>query len=121
MVADAPIEDCCKNIVLFGIKKQMVEWGFDKSTIWVDKDNSCILCGLDYMASISIDGKTGKLSMHYGDDWETYLKEGNLEALLEKSQESLTRAKNPSTSKGKGKGKTKIKNKNSSASGTSNW
>ena len=59
---------------------------------------------MDCIAKVEI--SDGKIVVTYGDDWEEFLKEGNLNELIEKSNQMLDRS---GFAVGKGKGKNKGK------------
>ncbi len=113
---DAPVEERACKALLFGIKNQMIEWGWGKFELWVDVKNFSISCLDDRIASVSVSSKQ-ELQIDYGIDWQSYLSEGNLADLIKRSSDMLKNSVNRQAGKGKGKqgGKGKLKSKKPSS------
>ena len=108
---DTPVEErACKKF-LFGIKSLLIEWGFGKFEIWIDLKNFQIYFNDEFIASIKVNSQK-ELELQYGDEWESYLKEGKLEDIISQSKEMISRSIS-SEGKSKGKGKSKSKSKTS--------
>ena len=107
---DAPVEErACKKF-LFGIKKSLVEWeGFGKFEVWVDVKNFAIYFNNEFIASIKVNSKK-ELEFQYGEEWEDYLKQGNLNEIISECKDMIGRSLS-AEGKAKGKGKSKSKSK----------
>ena len=91
----------CQN-VLFGAKRLLSEWGFDRKGLWVDVDQQSLTCGSDTI--LSADANDG-LVLKYGDGWETYMNQDNetWKTMVESAKEKLSRSQKPTKGLGKGK------------------
>ena len=90
--------------MLRGIRKLCLSWGFQKQAVWIDENNFTVNFNMNRIAKVDI--SDGKIFVTYGDDWEEFLKEGNLNELIEKSNQMLDRS---GFGLGRGKGKDKGK------------
>ena len=90
---------------MFSTKKMLAreDWGFAKSSLWVDKDIGELKLGDETILAVTVDGC--KLKVSYGDGWEEYLKKDSTEFadLLQESESKL--ARRTGAGKGAGKGK----------------
>ena len=96
-------EDRAIRGFLFGLKKLLVSWEWDKMAVWVDTDKCFIKLGDDEVATASV-GADG-FKVNYEPDWEQYLKGPDLDALTEAAQKKVRNAGSKGASKAKGKGK----------------
>ena len=110
---DSPIDVRVAKSILFGLKRQLVEWQWDKFEVWVDIPNTSIFLGNDYVASVQVD--QDEIHMDYETDWKNYLLEENLQELLDKAASQLRSSRQAGSRKGKGKGKSKSKSAGKSA------
>ena len=76
--------------MFFGIKNYLIEWTFNKFGIWVDTVDLCIKIGDDFIAAVYVEDD--KIRINYEEDWELYVKEGNLQKLIDKAEEQLAKS-----------------------------
>ena len=69
---DQPIDVRARHSVLRGVRKFLLFWNFQKSTLWIDEDNMTIHYKMGLIAKVRI--MDGKISINYGREWEDYLK-----------------------------------------------
>ena len=104
---EQPLETRALQSVLFGVKKMLVDWGFDKKSLWADTSDMSLSCGNDLVIKMTVDNKTP--TIEYGVEWETYLMPDGtnktVTGLLDAAKEKLQRSSAPSKGLGKGKGK----------------
>ena len=100
---DLPFEERTMRHLVFGAKRVMTEWGYDKAAIWADPDKGMLSVGGEKVMSAKLEGKT--LKMEYGPGWEEFLhddaKHPEWKNLLQTIRDKLANAP------GKGKGKAK--------------
>ena len=101
---DKPFEHRVKSSFLFAIRKQLLEWGFEKRCLWVDTDKFEITWSGELVAAAVL--QDGKFETQFGEGWHEFLDEGVLQELLTKATTSCDKF---SQFAGKGKGKVKSK------------
>ncbi|CAK0828338.1 unnamed protein product, partial [Prorocentrum cordatum] len=101
-----PLETRALQSVLFGVKKMLIDWGFDKKSLWADASTMSLSRGGDLVIKMTGDNKTP--TIEYGVEWETYLMPDGANKtvtdLLDAAKEKLHRSSAPSKGLGKGKG-----------------
>ena len=102
---DKPLDIRAKNSILFGIRKLLMTWGFHKNALWIDEVAGTIHFNVDLICTAQI--VNGKLNISYGPEWEHFLKQGNLETIVQKGAAMVQKIVEV-TGKGKGKNKEKI-------------
>ncbi len=104
---EQPLETRAMQSVLFGIKKMLVEWGFDPKGLWADTLTMCLTSGSDLVVNMTCDNGVPKIT--YGMDWESYIMPGGVNetvtGLVEAAQEKMKRGSPSTKGLGKGKGK----------------
>ena len=93
----------CQNI-LFGAKRLLVDWGFDRKGLWADMDEQTLTCGSDVILSLDVsDG----LVLKYGEGWEAYMSQDDdtWKKMVQVAQQKLSRGQKPTKGVGKGKRK----------------
>ena len=103
---DKPVTERVPSSILFGIKKELVEWGFAKGSLWVDEQEKSISWNGDLI--MSVDCSNHELKIAYGDSWKEFLSSGSIDDMIQKGNHKLQRS-NSAQSKGKGLGKGKGK------------
>ena len=104
---DQPVQVRVPEGVLFAAKKMLVEWGWGKKSIWVDKDEQCVTCGGNHVMSVSVVDR--KVRVVYDDGWEDYTfskdHPNNVfwKDTLNKANEKMSRQAAPTKGLGKGK------------------
>ena len=101
---DKPFEHRVKSSFLFAIRKQLLEWGFEKRCLWVDTDKFEITWSGELVAAAAL--QDGKFATQFGEGWHEFLDEGVLQELLTKANTSCDKFLQ-FAGKGKGKGKSK--------------
>ena len=93
---------------LFGAKWMLSQWGYVKTSMWVDEDTFTLHMGNEkVLKAIVVDGA---LKVEYGTGWEDYLTSAEWKKILQESQDTFSRS---TGKKGVGKGKGKVKGKTS--------
>ena len=87
---DEPVDIRAQHTTLRGIRKLLLSCGLQKPAIWSDEGNMTIHFNSDLIAKVGISG--GKISIVYGAEWETFLNQGNLGEIIQKSNSMLERA-----------------------------
>ena len=109
---ERPKEERAVRGFLFGLKKILVDWDWQKMSIWADTDTGVIYLGDDAIATVSVK-EENILDIKYEEGWEEYLRDPAVDALKESSQKKLSAGgKKGAGKKGagrKGAGKTKSK------------
>lgn len=104
---DAPVEERQCLAVLFGVKRFLIdEWGYDKFAFWIDKSSMAMYYGInnDYIFSCVV--RDSILHIDYGMEWEDFIRDTNLDELVEKANTAISRSRNAKGKKGMGgKGK----------------
>ena len=72
---DQPLEDRVVESVLFGAKKMLVDWRWNKQALWVDLELKHLSCGGDIALTVGVEG--GILKIDYGAEWEAYIAKEN--------------------------------------------
>ena len=104
---DQPPEVRTVEGVLFAAKNMLLEWGWDKTSLWVDKEEQRLKCGDDLVSAVCV--ADGQIHPTYGEGWNDYIfsKEHPDNTLwkdtLKAAAEKLSRK--ATSTKGKGKGK----------------
>ena len=101
ITADKPMELRVQHALLFKVKKLLIDWQF--KGLWVDEANNSLSWNGDLVMQINI--HNNHLDLQYGDTWQAFLQQGNLDELINNAVSSLH---NASIAKTKGKGKGKI-------------
>ena len=112
---DRPLEERLPESFAFSVKKVLVEWGWSRSALYVDRDSAVLYLGTDKVLSSRVSGD--KFEVDFGDGWKEYLQAPELDDAFTKAQEKLTK-KVQLKGKGKGKGQEKGKSKSKASSGT---
>ena len=112
---DAPIEERASKSFLFGIKNLLIQWGFGKFELWVDTKRFEIYLNDEFIASAATN-PSANLEFKFGEGWEEYLKEGNLDEIVSKANNMISRSRSHNPGKGKEKSKLKSKSKSKSKS-----
>ena len=108
---DMPIEKRVLQGVLFACKTLMAspEWGYSKTSIWVDLEKSTILLGSDTVVEMSILDR--KLNVKTGSGYEAFVQDPGWQQILKDAQTKLSMV--PTKGAGKnGKGGKGQKDKN---------
>ena len=96
---DLPIDVRVPEHFLFGLKKLLEAWGYDRQDIWVNTDTKSISLGKELILSITLNNLNMQLT--YGPFWEGHIKgDAEFTKLFEDEQDKLDRSV-----KGSGKGK----------------
>ena len=102
---DLPFEERAMRHLLFGAKRVMTEWGYDKSALWADTSNGTLSIAGEKVVSAAIADR--KLTVRYGPQWEEYLhsdaKFPEWKELVDTIRAKLDKA----PSKGKGKARSR--------------
>ena len=80
---------------LFGLKYVLVKWGFTKSVVWVDLEGGTLPLGSELAVQVKVEDF--KLFIDYGDGWEEYLKDSEVEELFKQTESKLLLAQNSGT------------------------
>ena len=101
---DLPFEERTMRHLVFGAKRVMTDWGYDKAGLWADPENGSLSLGGERVMCATIEGKV--LKIDYGTGWQEFLNADvahpEFKTLLQNIQDKL--AKKPSKGKGKTKG-----------------
>ena len=104
---DLPVQERQCLAVLFGVKRFLIdEWGYDKFAVWIDKSSMAMYYGInnDYIFSCVV--RDSILHIDYGMEWEDFIRDTNLDELVEKANTAISRSRNAKGKKGMGgKGK----------------
>ena len=85
---DLPLEERIPQSFLFGLKKLMIGWGYEKMAVWVDLSKNQLLVGTDIVIALTVEGK--ELKTDIAKDWQDDLrKDSNFTKLLDDSKEKL--------------------------------
>ena len=99
---DFPFEERTMRHLVFGAKRVMTDWGYDKA--WADPENGTLSRGGERVMCATIESKV--LKIDYGTGWQEFLiadvAHPEFKTLLHNIQDKL--AKTPSKGKGKTKG-----------------
>jgi len=99
---DLPFEE--RTMLVFGAKRVMTDWGYNKAGLWADPENGSLSLGGERVMCATIEGKV--LKIDYGTGWQEFLNADvahpEFKTLLQNIQDKL--AKKPSKGKGKTKG-----------------
>ena len=68
---DLPFEERTMRHLLFGAKRVMTEWGYDKSALWADSSNGTLAVAGEKVVPAAIADR--KLTVQNGRQWEGYL------------------------------------------------
>ena len=98
---DLALDERVLQGALFGSKKIMIQYGYDRKGVWVDLDKKVLMVGSDIVLEAKIENKELKMKIQTG--WEEVLCE-ELTKLVADGTEKLKTA-----TKGLGKGKNKSK------------
>ncbi len=93
----------------------MVEWGWSKRALYVDRSTATLYLGDDKVLSSSVEGSTFKVD--FGPGWKEDLQDDRLDDIFNKSQGKLTtkfQTKGGGKGAEKGKGKARGKGGNES-------
>ena len=101
---DLPLEQRLPESFAFSVKRVMVEWGWSRSALYVDREETTLYLGSEKVMSSKVSGYTLELS--FGDGWQQELRDPKLDDLFNAAQEKLTKK---SRVKGQGKGSEKGK------------
>ena len=80
----------------------LVSWNFSKQSLWVDEKSFQLFWNGDLVVETAI--QNNELACHFGDTWQAFLQEGDIEAIYAKNNDALKRSL-LIQAKGKGKGK----------------
>ena len=101
---DLPFEERTMRHLVFGAKRVMTDWGYDKAGLWADPENGPLSLGGERVMCATIEGKV--LKIDYGTGWQEFLNADvahpEFKTLPQNIQDKL--AKKPSKGKGKTKG-----------------
>ena len=101
---DLPLEERIPQSLLFGLKKLMIGWGYEKMAVWVDLSKNQLLVGTDIVIALTVEEK--ELKTDIAKDWQDDLrKDSDFTKLLDESKEKLRLG--GAATKGLGKGKVK--------------
>ena len=101
---DLPLEERIPQSFLFGLKKLMIGWGYEKMAVWVDLSKNQLLVGTDIVIALTVEEK--ELKTDIAKDWQDDLrKDSDFTKLLDESKEKLRLG--GAATKGLGKGKVK--------------
>ena len=98
---DRPLEERLPESFAFSVKKVLVEWGWSRSALYVDRDSAVLYLGTDKVLSSRVSGD--KFEVDFGDGWKEYLQAPELDDAFTKAQEKLTK-KGPIEGEGEGEG-----------------
>ena len=95
--------------LLFAAKRMLVDWQFDKWSLWVDTDQLNLSCGDDMIFKIEL--QEHDLTIGYSPDWQTYLETDNAKwtEVVEAARTKVKKQQAQKATKGLGKGKAHTK------------
>ena len=73
----------------FGLKKLMVDWGWEKSVLYVDRATSTLYIGSDKVASAKVAGTVSEVDIANG--WKDALQDPKLDEIIHTAQDRLTK------------------------------
>lgn len=97
---DLPLADRCKSSFAFGLKYLLVQWGFEKKSLWASPEDGGLWVGDDLVASATMTGKI--MDVKYGEGWEDYLNDSSYPEFKEMVKRLATKLEQSPT-KGLGK------------------
>ena len=68
---DLPFEERTMRHLVFGAKRVMTDWGYDKAGLWADPENGSLSLGGERVMCATIEGKV--LKIDYGTGWQEFL------------------------------------------------
>ena len=95
---DLPTDVRAPETFLFDLKKMLVEWGYTRESVWVDKPKKTISLGGKMILGVTMDQL--EMQLTFGPAWENHLRGAEFTKLVKDAQDKLK-----SASKGEGKGK----------------
>ena len=100
---DQPLDARICQRVLFAAKNMLMGWGFDRKSLWVDKETQMLKCGEEMVLQTSV--HDGAVVVEYGSDWESYIIKDNEEwnTVLVNAKEKMATSRTPTKGLGKGK------------------
>ena len=107
---EQPLKTRTATSLLFAAKRMLVDWQFDKRSLWVDTENLCLTCGEEEDMIFKIELEERDLTIVYGFEWQTYMESDN-ETWTQAVEAARTNIKKQQLRKGVGKGKAKGKGK----------
>ena len=100
---ERPKEDLAIRGFLFGMKKLLLSWQYDKKAIWVDTETNQIYMGDDIMATARVD--EDKFDVIYEAGWQEFLEDPALVTLNEAATNRMAKGGRKGAGKTKSKGK----------------
>ena len=104
---DQALEPRVLQSFLFAVKRLLVDWGFEKRSLWVDTDAGTLWLGDEVVVAACV--RDRRLALDYGTDWQDYLSSPDWRELEETANQKLSKGGAATKGVGKTKGKTKSK------------
>ena len=112
---DQPADVRACYSILFGARRQMLNWGESKEKVWIDKEDHILYYGVDVVLICEVE--TAEVKARMNDDWSRYF-DGALEDIIYAANSSFTRSlESKAAKKGKSKGFVNGKGKDRKESG----